>query len=327
MSSAQAARLGPFLSRGLAGRSWDAPAVIAGFGGAVEGALAVPDELYEHVVRAPFDLAGSPVTPGRSPGAEALLAALGRAIASLDPADLPPPGERALVVGTRTAALDEVATFIQEVEAVGANLVNPGLFPVTVMNAAAGLAAIHFGIEGPNLTLNSGALSALEAVAYGADLLAAGRARLVFVGGFESLGPLAGTVYDRAAAGSAGSDSPATIAAVLALVAPDSGRTGRARVLAFASDDVAESLPGPVSDEVAAAALESARSGAGAGLWEASPIDRAGMAPESVLLDLLAAAQRAGAAGGPPLVPLVAVDGRRPAAAAVVFGSAPHAVR
>ena len=322
MSGAPAARLDLPLSPGPAGRSWDAPPLIAGLGGAVEGGLAVPDELREHVALAPFDLAGSPLTPGRSPGAEALLAALGRALACLDPADLPQPAERALVVGTRTAALDEVATFIQEVAAVGASLVNPGLFPVTVMNAAAGLAAIHYGIEGPNLTLNCGALSALEAVAYGADLLAAGRARLVLAGGYESLGPLAGTVYGRA-----GDERAVTVAAVLALVAPGAGRTGGARLLAFAADAAAGPAPGPAA-EVAAAALASARSSAG-GLREVSPLDlgRADAAPGSALLDLLAAARRAAAADRPLLVPLLAVDGRRPAAAAAVFGSAPAPVR
>src|SRR6185436_5122049 len=94
---------------------------------------------------------------------------------------------RAIVVGTWAAALNEVGSFIEEVGAVGASLVNPGLFPFTVINAAAGLAAIEHRCQGPNLTLNNGMTSALDAIACAADLVSTGRADVAFAGGFEAL--------------------------------------------------------------------------------------------------------------------------------------------
>ena len=121
-----------------------------------------------------------------STAADALVAALGRVRADLPAGALPWPAERAIVVGTRTAAYQETARFVREIESVGPMLVNPALFPLTVMNATAGIAAIKHQCEGPNVTLTDGVNSALDALVHGADLIAANRAAIAFVGGFET---------------------------------------------------------------------------------------------------------------------------------------------
>lgn len=118
--------------------------------------------------------------------AEALVAAIGGACAGLPPDAVPPPAGRAIVVGSRTAAYRETLQFAAEIESLGPALVNPALFPPTVMNAAAGIAAIEHRCEGPNVTVTDGVQSALDALVQGADLVAGGRADIAFVGGFET---------------------------------------------------------------------------------------------------------------------------------------------
>jgi hypothetical protein len=98
---------------------------------------------------------------------------------------LPSRANRAIVVGTQSAALHDVTRFLTEVDRLGAHLANVGLFPMTVMNAAAGLAAIRYGCEGPNVTLHGGPAVAFDAVIMSADMVASGLTHLAFAGGFE----------------------------------------------------------------------------------------------------------------------------------------------
>ena len=123
----------------------------------------------------------------RPTASDALGAAIADAIANPRLGHLAPPSARAIVVGTQSAAIAETARFAREIDDVGAALVNPALFPLTVMNAASGLAAIQHQCEGPNVTLSNGASSALDALVYAADLVVDARASVVFAGGFETL--------------------------------------------------------------------------------------------------------------------------------------------
>src|SRR5262245_62104271 len=65
--------------------------------------------------------------------AEALEQSIAAIAADLGSKRLPPPIGRAIVVGTQSAAIAETVRFANEIAAVGAALVNPGLFPPTVM--------------------------------------------------------------------------------------------------------------------------------------------------------------------------------------------------
>lgn len=63
--------------------------------------------------------------------------------------------------------------------------VDPGVVPNSVMNCAAGHAAIWHGIKGPNATVAGGRLAGLLALNYGRRLLHSGRARAVLCGAVE----------------------------------------------------------------------------------------------------------------------------------------------
>ena len=68
-------------------------------------------------------------------------------------------------------------------------VISPLLFPNVVANAAAGQAAISFGLRGP-----SSVLGGTGSLMYGLDLLRAGRAQRLVVGGFDEMTD----VYERA---------------------------------------------------------------------------------------------------------------------------------
>lgn len=68
-------------------------------------------------------------------------------------------------------------------------LVNPMLFPNTVMNGAAGQMAIRFGLRGPNVTIAGGALAMLNALRYADNALARGYADVFLAGAVEELTP------------------------------------------------------------------------------------------------------------------------------------------
>lgn len=277
----------PRTGRRLAARAWAEPVVITGFAGAVDGPLELPSETAEAVVRGPFAGVKLPGNP-HVPAAQALVAALGEALAHPATGEPPTEEDRAIVVGTRAAALSEVIQFMEAVDATGPTLVNPGLFPFTVMNAAAGLAAIEHGCRGANVTLNNGSTSALDAVIYAADLVASGRSKLVFAGGFEGLG-------DKTSQALARGEAPVQVAVLVAVTdlrtAQAAGATPSARLLAWCSSESGD-RPG-----------EAARRDARRAAWLAAepllppasrqPAERpTETRPERALLALLAAAGR-----------------------------------
>jgi hypothetical protein len=248
--------LTPEPARKLLCRSWPDPAVVVtGFAGAVEGGADLPVEVAGDVLRAPFEGLRVPPLVERVPSARALLAAVTAAAAHPAVGELPPPPRRGIVVGTWTAAINEVIGFIEECESVGAALVNPGLFPFTVMNAATGLGAIETRCEGPNVTLNNGPTSPLDAVAQGADLISRGQSDLVLCGGFESWTPKSNRPFQRTA-------EPVTVAVVLALARAGEAhrRGGRAsgRVLSYATGELPDADPAARHRALAAAATGAA---------------------------------------------------------------------
>ncbi len=291
--------------------------VVTGYGAALDGDLESLGDLGAALRRAPFDGNDRSIAE-RSPAAAALAAAVGQAIGHPATGQLPPPGERALVMGTCAAALHEVMGFMEETMSVGASLVNPGLFPFTVINAAAGVAAIEHDCRGPNLTLSNGRTSVFDALAYAADLVASGRAQIAFVGGFEGL---SGRV-SRALARSA---PPAALAGVLVLateqVAGAMGARASARLLAYAPARSLEAEPGAASGtgEALLAAATALAPGS------RSRTEEAGADCEGPLVALLAAVHRLalGApepAGGPMSVLLAdSAEGW----AGVVLGAVP----
>lgn len=68
-------------------------------------------------------------------------------------------------------------------------LVNPVLFPNTVMNRAAGKVAIQFGLRGVNATVAGGPLALHQAFGYAATMLERGHADRILVGAVEEFSP------------------------------------------------------------------------------------------------------------------------------------------
>jgi beta-ketoacyl synthase-like protein len=308
-----APRLDPREPARIACRTWTTPVVLTGWGAAVEGTIDVLPAFEAAVARPPFLLSGLGSTGDRAPGARALLAALGKCIGHPATGALPSPARRALVVGTHTAALHDVIVFLDEVRRVGASLVNPGLFPLTVMNAAAGLAAIHYQCEGPNITLNNGATSALDALAYAADLVASGQAEIAFAGGLESFGPETSAAFGRSLA-------PVTVAAILAVTNPRHamalGGHANARLLAFGTGKAEGLEPAAARDEILSAALHALDAAA----TERLP-SRDESRPEETLLALLEAVHRAGGVPAGTCIPVFAGPAESPSGGALILGT------
>ncbi len=68
-------------------------------------------------------------------------------------------------------------------------LVEPARFPNTVMNCAAGQAAIWFGLKGVNATVAGGAIAFLNALEYATNLLRCGYADRILAGAVEEFTP------------------------------------------------------------------------------------------------------------------------------------------
>lgn len=91
--------------------------------------------------------------------------------------DGPPSDESGVLVATNAASADPIRTFLLDAQTNGARLVNPTLFPETVMNAVAGHIAIRHGLRGPTATFSGGRLAGMQAIQGAIDLLATGQLR------------------------------------------------------------------------------------------------------------------------------------------------------
>lgn len=95
-----------------------------------------------------------------------------------------------LVLGTTTGSLGSTMDYSRETLVQDRPyLVNPMLFPNTVMNCAAGQAAIRFGLRGVNATVAGGPIGFLQALRYAMAALDRGHADTVLVGAVEEFTP------------------------------------------------------------------------------------------------------------------------------------------
>jgi 3-oxoacyl-[acyl-carrier-protein] synthase II len=95
--------------------------------------------------------------------------------------------EVALVLGTTFGSVHTISEFDRRALTAGPAYVKPFDFANSVINAAAGQAAIWHGLRGVNTTLAGGPAVGLEAVAYAADLVASGRSPVALAGGADEL--------------------------------------------------------------------------------------------------------------------------------------------
>jgi 3-oxoacyl-[acyl-carrier-protein] synthase II len=95
-----------------------------------------------------------------------------------------------VTVGTTVGSLRSMSDYTREtlVEE-RPYLVNPALFPNTVMNCAAGQSAIRYGLRGINATIAGGRAAFLSVLRYAASAVSRGYADAMLVGAVEELSP------------------------------------------------------------------------------------------------------------------------------------------
>src|SRR5712692_9146723 len=93
--------------------------------------------------------------------------------------------EVGLVLGTMFGSLHTISEFDRRILEAGPEYVSPMDFANTVINAAAGQAAIWHNLRGINSTISAGAASGLQAIGYGAELIRCGRLKALLAGGAE----------------------------------------------------------------------------------------------------------------------------------------------
>jgi 3-oxoacyl-[acyl-carrier-protein] synthase II len=94
---------------------------------------------------------------------------------------------RGLVLGTMFGSLRTISEFDRRALTAGPMYAKPMDFANSVLNAAAGQAAIWHGLDGVNATVSGGPAAGAAALAYAGDLLRCGRARQLLAGGAEEL--------------------------------------------------------------------------------------------------------------------------------------------
>jgi 3-oxoacyl-(acyl-carrier-protein) synthase len=92
-----------------------------------------------------------------------------------------------LVLGTMFAGAHTIGEFDRRAQTAGPQFASPLDFANTVLNAAAGQAAIRLSLRGPNVTISAGHTSGLQAIGYAADLVSRERAEVLLAGGADEL--------------------------------------------------------------------------------------------------------------------------------------------
>ena len=95
--------------------------------------------------------------------------------------------EAGLVLGTTFCSVRTIAEFDRRGLQLGPSYASPLDFANSVINAAAGQAAIWFGLRGLNSTISAGSASGLSAIAYAVGHIRSGRAAALLAGGAEEL--------------------------------------------------------------------------------------------------------------------------------------------
>ena len=108
--------------------------------------------------------------------------------------------EVGLVLGTMFCSVHTISEFDRRGLTLGPRGVSPMDFANTVINAAAGQAAIWHDLRGVNSTIAGGITSGLQAITYAADQIRSGQATTLLAGGAEELCFESFYGFDRAGA-------------------------------------------------------------------------------------------------------------------------------
>jgi 3-oxoacyl-[acyl-carrier-protein] synthase II len=172
-----------------------------------------------------------------------------------------------VALGTTTGSLRSMSDYTRDtlVEARPYH-VNPGLFPNTVMNCAAGQAAIRHGLRGLNNTIAGGPISFFAVLLVAARTLRLGHLDATLAGAVEEFSPH--RAWQNSLARVTGGGPSGEGAAVLALERPDDARRAGRPVDGLVEAVVTGFSPGGETGGGLAAALEgcAVRALAGAGV-------------------------------------------------------------
>ncbi|HUG82920.1 MAG TPA: beta-ketoacyl-[acyl-carrier-protein] synthase family protein [Euzebya sp.] len=100
-----------------------------------------------------------------------------------------------VILGTGTGPMESMAGFAIPVISEGPVAANPGVFPNTVYNAAAGQVAIKVGLLGPTSTVCTGHAAGLHALTYGFDLVRGDDADVIVALGADAITDLVADAY------------------------------------------------------------------------------------------------------------------------------------
>lgn len=212
-----------------------------------------------------------------------------------------------VVLGTTVGSLQSTSDYTRDTHVQDKPyLVNPILFPNTVLNCAAGQVAIRHGLQGPNTTLAGGATGTLTGLRWAYTMLRRGRADALLVGAVEELTPH--QAWTSHATEDPNGPPPGEGCAVLvvedAAAMRAAGRTPHAEILAVElghagdSGDTAAALAGAVRRALRAAGPE----------LTVSTVVTCGAPGEAAALDDTVGAD-------PVRVPVAPIAGAAPAAA------------
>ncbi len=138
-----------------------------------------------------------------------------------------------LVLGTTTGSIKSTTDYSREtLTQQRPYLVNPVLFPNTVMNCAAGQAAIWHKLKGVNATVAGGQLAGLTALRYASRTLRWGDAEALLVGAVEEFSPHSAWATHLAAGSTPAGEGAAVFVLETAAAVADRGRAPDAEVLA-----------------------------------------------------------------------------------------------
>ncbi len=98
-------------------------------------------------------------------------------------------GRIGVMVGTTLGPTASVKAFHEPMATGHPEKCNPAIFPNTVLNAGAGLAAIQLRVKGCNAALSCGQASGLSAIGHAYEHVSGGGADVVIAGGVEELDP------------------------------------------------------------------------------------------------------------------------------------------
>ncbi len=115
-----------------------------------------------------------------------------------------------VMIGSGTGGMSVFEEECIRYQQVGPHRVSPFLIPKLMANAAPAALSIHFGLQGPSLSIATACASAADAIAASLDAIRLGRADVVLTGGAEAaLTPLGLAGFCSAKALSERNDNPA----------------------------------------------------------------------------------------------------------------------